>query len=139
MEMLSMQGSSRTKKNTEAANKNNMEEMEVDGGGRNGLTTSSKNYKSSKIRNEHHGCLMRIKSYVQFLQQEGISLSLPDLQTRHIASQCPNKRTIVMMQDGNVESESSCEESSSLSDVESFSDSSHYEGVPIIVRRLMNA
>ncbi|RDY12030.1 hypothetical protein CR513_03228, partial [Mucuna pruriens] len=42
----------------------------------------------------------------------------------HIASQCPNKRNMLMREDRNVESESSCKESSSSSEVECSNDSS---------------
>ncbi|RDX61227.1 hypothetical protein CR513_60563, partial [Mucuna pruriens] len=57
----------------------------------------------------------------------------------HIAFQCPNKKNMVMREDGNVESESSCEESSSNSEVESSSDSFHNKGDSLMVRRLTNA
>ncbi|RDX82522.1 hypothetical protein CR513_36671, partial [Mucuna pruriens] len=57
----------------------------------------------------------------------------------HIASQCPNKRNMVMGEDGSVESESSCKESLSNSEVESSSDSSLNEGDLLMMTRLMNA
>ncbi|RDX96859.1 hypothetical protein CR513_20437, partial [Mucuna pruriens] len=46
---------------------------------------------------------------------------------------------MVMREDGNMESGISHEESSSLSKVESSSDSSHDEGDILMVRRLMSA
>ncbi|RDX85583.1 hypothetical protein CR513_33208, partial [Mucuna pruriens] len=53
----------------------------------------------------------------------------------HIVSQCPNRRTMVLRGDGNVESESSHEGSSSSSEVKSSSDSSHRDGDLLMVRR----
>ncbi|RDY08495.1 hypothetical protein CR513_07266, partial [Mucuna pruriens] len=46
----------------------------------------------------------------------------------HISSQCPNRRTMVLRNDGHIESGSSYEGSSSSNKVEYSSDSSHYEG-----------
>ncbi|RDX60576.1 hypothetical protein CR513_61268, partial [Mucuna pruriens] len=50
----------------------------------------------------------------------------------------PNERNMVVREDGIVENESSREESSFSSEVESSSDSSHDEGYLLMVRRLMN-
>ncbi|RDX80941.1 hypothetical protein CR513_38448, partial [Mucuna pruriens] len=51
----------------------------------------------------------------------------------HIASQCLNKRNMVIRENGNVESENSREESSSSSKVESSSESSHAKGDLLMV------
>ncbi|RDY12847.1 hypothetical protein CR513_02274, partial [Mucuna pruriens] len=56
----------------------------------------------------------------------------------HIASQCPNRRTMVLKDDGDVDSESSNEDSSSSSGGESSSEGSYNEGDLLIVRRLMS-
>ncbi|RDX71124.1 hypothetical protein CR513_49561, partial [Mucuna pruriens] len=56
----------------------------------------------------------------------------------HIASQCPNKRTMMLREDEKVDSESSCEDSSSSNEGDSSSEGSHYEGDLLIVRRLMS-
>ncbi|RDX96603.1 hypothetical protein CR513_20700, partial [Mucuna pruriens] len=58
---------------------------------------------------------------------------------RNIASQFPNKRTMVLRDDGNVESESSYEGSSSFSEVESSSVSSRCNGDLLMVRRLVSS
>ncbi|RDY04701.1 hypothetical protein CR513_11571, partial [Mucuna pruriens] len=57
----------------------------------------------------------------------------------HIASQCPNRRVMIVKDDGEIESESSLGELSSSREVESLSDGSHYKGDLLVVRRLMNS
>ncbi|RDX98004.1 hypothetical protein CR513_19137, partial [Mucuna pruriens] len=61
------------------------------------------------------------------------------LHGKRLVSQCSNKRSMVIREDENVESESSHEDSSSSSEVESASDSFHCEGDLLMVRRLMSA
>ncbi|RDY12111.1 hypothetical protein CR513_03136, partial [Mucuna pruriens] len=56
---------------------------------------------------------------------------------RHIASQCPNKRAMILRDDGDIESDSSLGDTSTSSDLESRSDDSHVEGDLLMVRRLM--
>ncbi|RDY04733.1 hypothetical protein CR513_11515, partial [Mucuna pruriens] len=55
----------------------------------------------------------------------------------HIASQCPNRRVMIVKDDGEVESESSIREVSISSEVECLSDDSHYEGYLLVVRRCL--
>ncbi|RDY08617.1 hypothetical protein CR513_07132, partial [Mucuna pruriens] len=45
-----------------------------------------------------------------------------------IASQCPNRRVMIVKDDGEIESESSEGEGTTSNEFESFSDGSHYEG-----------
>ncbi|RDY00749.1 hypothetical protein CR513_16027, partial [Mucuna pruriens] len=47
----------------------------------------------------------------------------------HIASQCHNRRNVVLRENGEVESESSQEDTSCTSGEESFNEGSHYEGL----------
>ncbi|RDY13234.1 hypothetical protein CR513_01877, partial [Mucuna pruriens] len=54
----------------------------------------------------------------------------------HIALQCPIRRVIVMKDNGEVESESSRGEDTSITEAESLSDDSHYKGDLLVVRRL---
>ncbi|RDY09720.1 hypothetical protein CR513_05870, partial [Mucuna pruriens] len=56
----------------------------------------------------------------------------------HIASQCSNRRVVVLRDSGEVKIESSSEECSSSSEVEALSNDSHYEGDLLMVRRLIN-
>ncbi|RDY07622.1 hypothetical protein CR513_08230, partial [Mucuna pruriens] len=56
----------------------------------------------------------------------------------HIASQCPNRRTMIMRENREIESESSQGKSTSSSEIESSSDHSHYQGDLLMVRRLMS-
>ncbi|RDX89820.1 hypothetical protein CR513_28404, partial [Mucuna pruriens] len=53
----------------------------------------------------------------------------------HIVSQCPNRRTMVLRDTREVESESSGEDISSISEAETSSKCSHYEGNLLMVRR----
>ncbi|RDX94938.1 UPF0183 protein, partial [Mucuna pruriens] len=55
------------------------------------------------------------------------------------ASQCRNRRVMIVKDDGIVESESSIREVSTSSKVECVSDDSHYEGDLLVVRILMNS
>ncbi|RDX77304.1 hypothetical protein CR513_42592, partial [Mucuna pruriens] len=57
----------------------------------------------------------------------------------HIVSQCSNRRTLDLRDDGHIESESSHEASSSCSEVEFSSESSHYERDLLMGRRLMSS
>ncbi|RDX89946.1 hypothetical protein CR513_28244, partial [Mucuna pruriens] len=57
----------------------------------------------------------------------------------HIASQCPNRRIMIVKDDGEIDSVSSLGELSSSSEVKSHSDGSHYEEDSLIVRKLMNS
>ncbi|RDY13237.1 hypothetical protein CR513_01875, partial [Mucuna pruriens] len=56
----------------------------------------------------------------------------------HIASQCSNRRVMIVKDDKEIESESSLRKLSSTSEAESHSDCSHSEGDFLVVRRLMN-
>ncbi|RDX97822.1 hypothetical protein CR513_19372, partial [Mucuna pruriens] len=57
----------------------------------------------------------------------------------HIASQCPNRRAMIMRDDSEVASDSSHEETSTSSDLESCSDDSYFEGDLLMVKRLMGS
>ncbi|RDX99936.1 hypothetical protein CR513_16930, partial [Mucuna pruriens] len=57
---------------------------------------------------------------------------------KYIASQYPNRRTMVLRDDGSMESKSSHEDSSSCSEVKSSSDGSHDKDDLLMERRLMN-
>ncbi|RDX82695.1 hypothetical protein CR513_36479, partial [Mucuna pruriens] len=57
---------------------------------------------------------------------------------RHIISQCPSKRTMILRENVEIESESSQEDSSSSSEVESFGIEPYYESDLLMVRRLVN-
>ncbi|RDX81032.1 hypothetical protein CR513_38327, partial [Mucuna pruriens] len=57
----------------------------------------------------------------------------------HIASQCPNRTTMIVREDGEVASDSSHEETSISSELESRSDDSHCEEDLLMVRRLMGS
>ncbi|RDX74006.1 hypothetical protein CR513_46298, partial [Mucuna pruriens] len=57
----------------------------------------------------------------------------------HIASKCPNRRTMVLRENRKVKSESSHEETSSNSECESSSERSHYERDFLMVRRFMSS
>ncbi|RDY02410.1 hypothetical protein CR513_14140, partial [Mucuna pruriens] len=57
----------------------------------------------------------------------------------HIASKFPNRRTMVLRENVEVESEISQEDTSSSSREESSSKGSHYEGDLLMVRRLMSS
>ncbi|RDX74595.1 hypothetical protein CR513_45651, partial [Mucuna pruriens] len=52
----------------------------------------------------------------------------------HTASQCPNRRVVVLRDNGEVESESSSKEHSPSSKIETLSDDSHYEGDILMLR-----
>ncbi|RDX64229.1 hypothetical protein CR513_57243, partial [Mucuna pruriens] len=54
----------------------------------------------------------------------------------HITSQCPNRRLMIVKDDGEIKSKSSIGEVSTCS--ESLSDGSHYEGDLLVLRRFMN-
>ncbi|RDX80710.1 hypothetical protein CR513_38708, partial [Mucuna pruriens] len=64
--------------------------------------------------------------------------SIKNLEKGHIASQCPNRRTMALEENDEVESRSSQEETSSSSERESYNDSSQYESDLLMVRRLMS-
>ncbi|RDX73951.1 hypothetical protein CR513_46364, partial [Mucuna pruriens] len=55
----------------------------------------------------------------------------------HIAFKCPNRRVMIVKDDGEVESESSIGEVSTSSEAECLSDDSHYEADLLIVRRYL--
>ncbi|RDY13946.1 hypothetical protein CR513_01068, partial [Mucuna pruriens] len=57
----------------------------------------------------------------------------------HIASQCPNRTTMILRDNGEVESESSHREQSFSTDVETSNDESNYEEDLLMVRRLMSS
>ena len=57
----------------------------------------------------------------------------------HIASQCPNKRTMVVLGNGDITSASSSDSSSSSSESESECDVQPLEGGILMVRRLMGS
>ncbi|RDY14439.1 hypothetical protein CR513_00482, partial [Mucuna pruriens] len=57
----------------------------------------------------------------------------------HIASQCQNRRIMVLKDNGEVVSESPCEECSSTSEGKSSSKDSHCEGDLLMVRRLISS
>ncbi|RDY08898.1 hypothetical protein CR513_06811, partial [Mucuna pruriens] len=58
----------------------------------------------------------------------------------HIASQCPNRRTMVLRDSCEVNSKNSTQEdNSSFSGGESSSEASHYKGELFMVRRLMSS
>ncbi|RDX67507.1 hypothetical protein CR513_53606, partial [Mucuna pruriens] len=54
----------------------------------------------------------------------------------HITSQCPNRRLMIVKDDGGIRSKSSIGEVSTRS--ESLSDGSHYEGDLLVLWRFMN-
>ncbi|RDX97725.1 hypothetical protein CR513_19477, partial [Mucuna pruriens] len=56
---------------------------------------------------------------------------------RDTALQYPNRRVMIVKDDGEVESDSSYGEKSSSSEAESLSDGSHYEGDLLVVRRCL--
>ncbi|RDY11891.1 hypothetical protein CR513_03387, partial [Mucuna pruriens] len=58
---------------------------------------------------------------------------------RHIASQCPNKSTMILRENGEIESESSQEETSTSSSENGYSsEEAPYEGYILMIRRLMS-
>ncbi|RDX77519.1 hypothetical protein CR513_42353, partial [Mucuna pruriens] len=57
----------------------------------------------------------------------------------HLAFQCPNRRAIIVRDDGEVGSDSSHRETSSSSESESCSDNSYVKGDLLMVRRLMGS
>ncbi|RDX99733.1 hypothetical protein CR513_17177, partial [Mucuna pruriens] len=56
----------------------------------------------------------------------------------HIASQCPNRRVMIVKKDGEVESKDSLGEATTSGEAETLSDDSHHEGDFLVVRQLMN-
>ncbi|RDX70643.1 hypothetical protein CR513_50094, partial [Mucuna pruriens] len=58
---------------------------------------------------------------------------------RHISSQYPNKRSMILREDETVDSESSWDESSSISKLDLSSDYSHNDKDLVMVRHLMSA
>ena len=57
----------------------------------------------------------------------------------HIASQCPNKRTMVVLDNGDITSASSSSSSSSSTESESQCDVQPLKGDLLMVRRLMGS
>ena len=57
----------------------------------------------------------------------------------HIASQCPNKKTMILLENGGVESESSCSSSEAPSEEEGLHHVEAEEGDLLMVRRLMGS
>ncbi|RDX60452.1 hypothetical protein CR513_61407, partial [Mucuna pruriens] len=58
-------------------------------------------------------------------------------QVRYIASQYPNKRAMILRDNGGIESDSLHGDTSTSSDSKSHSDDSHVEGDLLMMRRLM--
>ncbi|RDX94056.1 hypothetical protein CR513_23611, partial [Mucuna pruriens] len=57
----------------------------------------------------------------------------------HIVSQCPNKRTTILREDGDIDSESSHEETSTFGSKGYSSEEVSFEGDLRMVKRLMSA
>ncbi|RDX76794.1 hypothetical protein CR513_43177, partial [Mucuna pruriens] len=57
----------------------------------------------------------------------------------HITSQCPNRRAMILRDNGEVECKSSRDEHSSSTKIESHSDGSHCEEDVLMMRRLVNS